>query len=210
MLHYQTISQGGPLMYLLLACSCIGVALIVERCVFWIMEERKKRTACYSNISKLSIDGKFAEALEQLAARMPEQQQIRHALEKKNLGRLSASLSLEANRLYTRGTRTLPWLETLAAISPLLGILGTVLGIIKAFQGLNLQSAAAADVIAAGLSEALFTTAFGLIIAVPALVLFNYFSGKATRYARDIFTIASEVSLHDTPLPATSVSKEEA
>jgi biopolymer transport protein ExbB len=71
-------------------------------------------------------------------------------------------------------------LGTIATISPLLGLLGTVVGMISAFTGLTETSGANPDLLAAGISQALITTAFGLFIAVPGLVLHKYYEQKVT------------------------------
>ena len=71
-------------------------------------------------------------------------------------------------------------LGTLATITPLLGLLGTVVGMITAFTGLSETSGANPDILATGISQALITTAFGLFIAVPGLVLHKYFEQKVT------------------------------
>jgi len=76
--------------------------------------------------------------------------------------------------------KNLNMLGTIATISPLLGLLGTVVGMITAFTGLTETSGANPDLLAAGISQALITTAFGLMIAVPGLVLHKYFEQKIT------------------------------
>ena len=76
--------------------------------------------------------------------------------------------------------RNLNMLGTLATITPLLGLLGTVVGMITAFTGLSETSGANPDILATGISQALITTAFGLFIAVPGLVLHKYFEQQVT------------------------------
>jgi biopolymer transport protein ExbB len=76
--------------------------------------------------------------------------------------------------------RNLNMLGTIATISPLLGLLGTVVGMITAFTGLTETSGANPDLLAQGISQALITTAFGLFIAVPGLVLHKYFEHKVS------------------------------
>ena len=76
--------------------------------------------------------------------------------------------------------RNLNMLGTIATISPLLGLLGTVIGMITAFTGLSEAAGANPDALAAGISQALITTAFGLFIAVPGLVLHKYFEQKVS------------------------------
>ena len=87
--------------------------------------------------------------------------------------------------------RRLSMLGTIATISPLLGLLGTVVGMITAFTGLTESSGANPDLLAAGISQALITTAFGLMIAVPGLVLHRYFEQKITYL---LITLQKEVS----------------
>ena len=74
--------------------------------------------------------------------------------------------------------RNLSMLSTIASISPLLGLLGTVVGMITVFSNIDVNGSANTDLLAAGISEALITTAFGLIIAVPAIVFYRYFEQK--------------------------------
>jgi biopolymer transport protein ExbB len=82
-------------------------------------------------------------------------------------------------------------LGTIATISPLLGLLGTVIGMITAFTGLSEVTGANPDALAAGISQALITTAFGLFIAVPGLVLHKYFEQKVSYL---LITLQIEVS----------------
>jgi biopolymer transport protein ExbB len=82
-------------------------------------------------------------------------------------------------------------LGTLATISPLLGLLGTVVGMITAFTGLSEVTGANPDVLAEGISQALITTAFGLFIAVPGLVMHKYFEQKISHL---LINLQAEVS----------------
>jgi biopolymer transport protein ExbB len=82
--------------------------------------------------------------------------------------------------------RGLGVLETVAGIAPLLGLLGTVLGMIEVFDIISRQGAGQAQNLSGGIAEALITTATGLFIGIPALVFYNYFTGKAERLVLDI------------------------
>jgi biopolymer transport protein ExbB len=77
-------------------------------------------------------------------------------------------------------------LETIAVIAPLMGLLGTVLGMIRVFNVIKEQGIGQASALAGGIYEALFTTVTGLFIAIPALIFFNYFSHKAEDFVLDI------------------------
>ena len=98
----------------------------------------------------------------------------------KNLPRenLESKIEEKAAEVQYSLERNLTMLGTTATISPLIGLLGTVVGMITAFTGLTETSGANPDLLAAGISQALITTAFGLLIAVPGLVLHKYFEHK--------------------------------
>jgi len=81
----------------------------------------------------------------------------------------------------TRLTRRLGILETVAAVSPLLGLLGTVLGMIRVFATISSAGLGSPEVLSTGISEAMVTTAAGLIIGIPALVAYNWLNGRADR-----------------------------
>ena len=88
--------------------------------------------------------------------------------------------------------RNLTMLGTLATISPLIGLLGTVMGMITAFTGLTETSGANPDLLASGISSALITTAFGLLIAVPGLVSHKFFEQRITHHLINLQTEVSE------------------
>ncbi len=90
--------------------------------------------------------------------------------------------------------RYLRSLGALAAVSPLLGILGTVLGMIKAFNVIAASGSRRPDLIASGISEALITTAFGLLVAIPLYLFFHYFRGKVERLLSRMEESAEEVA----------------
>ncbi len=93
----------------------------------------------------------------------------------------------------TRLTRRLGILETVAAVSPLLGLLGTVLGMIRVFGTISLAGLGNPETLSSGISEAMVTTAAGLIIGIPALVAHNWLSGRADRIIFELEFYASKV-----------------
>lgn len=96
---------------------------------------------------------------------------------------------LEATRL----TRRLGILETVAAVSPLLGLLGTVLGMIRVFATISGAGLGSPEVLSTGISEAMVTTAAGLIIGIPALVAYNWLNGRADRIIFDLEFHSSKI-----------------
>jgi len=93
----------------------------------------------------------------------------------------------------TRLTRRLGVLETVAAVSPLLGLLGTVLGMIRVFATISLAGLGNPETLSSGISEAMVTTAAGLIIGIPALVAYNWLNGRADRIIFDLELYSSKV-----------------
>ena len=89
--------------------------------------------------------------------------------------------------------RGLPALETIAGIAPLLGLLSTVLGMIKVFTVISKQGTGQASLLAGGISEALITTVTGLVIGILALIMYNYFSNRAENYILDIEKYTSKL-----------------
>ena len=96
---------------------------------------------------------------------------------------------LEATRL----TRRLGILETVAAVSPLLGLLGTVLGMIRVFATISGSGLGSPEVLSTGISEAMVTTAAGLIIGIPSLVAYNWLNGRADRIIFDLEFHSSKI-----------------
>ncbi|MEN8007633.1 MAG: MotA/TolQ/ExbB proton channel family protein [Candidatus Krumholzibacteriota bacterium] len=90
-------------------------------------------------------------------------------------------------------TRRLGVLETVAAVSPLLGLLGTVLGMIRVFATISLAGLGNPETLSSGISEAMVTTAAGLIIGIPALVAYNWLNGRADRIIFDLEFYSSKV-----------------
>ena len=93
----------------------------------------------------------------------------------------------------TRLSRRLGVLETVAAVSPLLGLLGTVLGMIRVFATISLAGLGNPETLSSGISEAMVTTAAGLIIGIPALVAYNWLNGRADRIIFDLEWYSSKV-----------------
>ena len=90
--------------------------------------------------------------------------------------------------------RRLPFLATVANVSPFIGLLGTVWGIMAAFRDIGLQGAANLAVVAPGIAEALVATAAGLAAAIPAVVAYNYFNARINGFQRDLERFAAELA----------------
>jgi biopolymer transport protein TolQ len=108
-----------------------------------------------------------------------------------NLTAVQRAAQIASSEELTRLERRLPWLATTGAVAPFIGLFGTVWGIIDAFHGLGDAGAATLRAVAPGISEALITTAFGLLAAIPAVIAYNIFTNRMREFAArmDDFTL---------------------
>jgi len=176
----EFITAGGIFMWPLLACSVLIIAFSIERA--WFLQKRLICPDGLSNqlrnlIQTQNIDNKQAEEISNLSSLGFL---LVNCLKYKKLPRenLESKIEEKAAEVQYSLERNLTMLGTIATISPLIGLLGTVVGMITAFTGLTETTGANPDLLAAGISQALITTAFGLLIAVPGLVLHKYFEHK--------------------------------
>ncbi len=111
----------------------------------------------------------------------------------RNIAPLERSAQTAASEAVTALERRLTWLATIAATSPFVGLFGTVIGVVDAFQGLGTAGAATLRAVAPGISEALITTAAGLFVAVPAVVAYNQFAARVRIFASAIDDFSREL-----------------
>lgn len=197
-MNYELFRQGGVVMWVLLGCSVGGIALVMERAIFWFLEARRLDLNGLDNFLEHARDGEYREARDY--ARDTESDLLNRlvqAWEDQGPEALVKVLDLTINRVQKRATRYLFALKTIVSVSPLLGILGTVVGIIQSFEVLGATGTAAEpQAVGAGLAQALVTTAFGLIIAVPCLIAHNYFLAKARAYVERLDESADELAYY--------------
>jgi biopolymer transport protein ExbB len=161
----KLIELGGPVVMLLLALSIVGTAIVLVK----LVQLRSVSGARFKRVEQ-SLEADSTEQLQGLHG--PIAALARHGLAARAEGvaleSLEADLARRGNRLISDCGRNLRPLELIAYLSPLLGLLGTVLGMIEAFRGLEAQTAQGdAGMLAGGIWEALLTTALGLGIAIP-------------------------------------------
>ena len=125
----------------------------------------------------------------------------------RNLVPLERSAQTAASEAVTTLERRLTWLATIAATSPFVGLFGTVMGIVDAFQGLGTAGAATLRAVAPSISEALITTAAGLFVAVPAVVAYNQFTARIRVFASAIDDFSRELlnSMEEIPVRTAAV-----
>ena len=178
------IYQGGWFMLPLLICSILLISIVIER--FWFLQKRLVvPNGVLNNFVRLVKTEKISITQQEsfsntsslgalLVVAYKYRDKSRMSLEEK-ISEKAADIKLDLER-------NLNMLGIIASISPLLGLLGTVVGMITVFANINLLGTSSnADFLASGISEALITTAFGLIVAVPGLVFYRMFQHKVDK-----------------------------
>jgi biopolymer transport protein ExbB len=181
---YEYFVKGGPVMWPLLLCSVVSLAVTLERLgAFW-QRARRRRPAVVERMLALASQGRFDEALAAgRESRDPLAATLADGLAHREYG-LSDAIATAAQEEIGRARRGLGVLDTIITVAPLLGILGTVTGIIGAFDMLGQRGAPDPKVVTSGIAEALITTAAGLIIAIASLLPYNYFMSRVQRLTR--------------------------
>ena len=176
----EFITAGGPFMWPLLACSVLIISISIEKS--WFLQNRLISPKGLSNqivnlLEKDLMNNKQASEISNLSSLGFL---LINCIKYKDLPRENLESKIEEKAVEVKYVleRRLSMLGTIATISPLLGLLGTVVGMITAFTGLTETSGANPDLLAAGISQSLISTAIGLLIAVPGLVLHKYFEQK--------------------------------
>jgi biopolymer transport protein ExbB len=176
----EVIRSGGPVMYPLLLCSLLVVAIIVERAIN-LRASKVLTPTTVERVSGLVEGGRIDRAIE-VCRENPGMFSsiVLPALETADRGEAAAKEAVEdAGRHETaRLSRYMTALGTIAAVAPLLGLFGTVTGMIEVFRTIAQSGVGQAAELSGGISQALVTTAFGLLVAIPALVGYNYFTSR--------------------------------
>ncbi len=194
---------GGILMYFIFFLGVIGLYAILERTFYFTFKERNNFAKIPSNIRNLIKDSQIKDAIIKLNSNKSSTSSVLKEIliygYKENKESLSAleekgrEKAIEQIKLLERNM----WLLSIAAhASPLLGLLGTVTGMIKAFQAIALHGTGDAGILAKGISEALYTTASGLIVAIPCMIFYNYFNRKIDLIVGDIEKTSTELINH--------------
>ncbi len=192
---WNFLQRGGIVMIPLMLCSILALAIIIERSI----SLRKKRILSPKIISVIEAINKPEDI--HLAISICQKQKgafsniiqlglENQALPKFELKELISDQGRQEMRTLERG---LLILETIAGIAPLLGLLGTVTGMIKIFNVITAQGLGQTQALSGGISEALITTVVGLIIGIPSLVVYNYFADKAENLIMDIEKYTSQL-----------------
>jgi biopolymer transport protein ExbB len=203
----EIFRKGGPIMWPLLATSVMAVTVVIERLLFIARERSRRRPDVVERIFRHAEQGDVA-----AAARAGEgcsdfvARALTYALGQRGHA-LSNALLRAANQELKRFNQGLSILDTIITLAPLLGLLGTVTGMIRSFGLLGGAELEAPTVITGGIAEALIATAFGLGIAIVALIPYNYLNSRLDEARHEIEDAATHLELllqkpdaHEDPL----------
>jgi len=176
---WEIIIAGGPVMWPIMLCSVVAAAIVLER--LWTLQPkrvipRELSARVWKLVESRTLNERHIEAL---ARNSPLGRVLAAGLANHDKGRdiMKEAIEDTGRHVVHELERFLNPLGTIAAISPLLGLLGTVLGMIQAFEAITSQGVGDPRTLSGGIGEALITTAAGLIVAIPALLAYRYLRG---------------------------------
>lgn len=180
--------KGGFLMYPIFICSLIAITIFFER-MFFLKSIKTKTKRFVLRVKNLVKKGSIELAISACRkSPTPISEIMLAGLMKFGRGRDEMKEAIEdsANQEIPVLERNLSTLSTIGNITPLLGLLGTVFGMVKAFNVIAVMGVGKPEALAGGISEALLTTAFGLSIAIPTIVVYNYLSHRVDKLIREM------------------------
>ncbi len=192
---FDLFQKGGIVMYPLLACSVISLTVILERSFFWLREKRKTDNRLVDEVLDLSRLKKYDDIKTKTRGSSDFVVRILVCGLVHREYSLSKAMEMAALEEIKRMKRYLPVLDTMITAAPLLGILGTVLGIIHSFDMLGKAGIQDPQAVTGGIAQALLTTAAGLLIAIFTLFPYNYFMSKVEKAALRIEEYATSLEI---------------
>jgi biopolymer transport protein ExbB len=192
----ELFHKGGPIMWPILITSILALTVVLERLFFILRETMRRQPAVVEQMLTAVERGDFAEA-----------QRLGHGSRDFIARALFYALSHDdklnavqraAGRELQRYNRGISVLDTAITVAPLLGLLGTVTGMIRSFSLLGGQELGAPSAITGGIAEALIATVFGLGVAILALLPFNFLNAQLERARHEVSDAASQLEAHVT------------
>lgn len=194
---WYLLKTGGPTMMVLLLCSIVSFAIIVERVLYYKRSSKARRDDFMRAVVSALEKKNAAEALELCKKTDAPFSRVVHA---------GLSLSGQGEKVISNGMERQIVVETthleklidvegtLGSTSVYIGLFGTVLGIMKAFHDIAASGSGGINVVIGGISESLLCTAAGLFVAVPAVIAYNFFVKRIDSFVTDMELCASEIS----------------
>ncbi len=187
--------KGGPIMYPLLACSIIVLTVIIDRFIFWIRTAMFRKQPLVDEVLELCRKGDWNSVRKNTAGSKDYLIKILISGILHREFSMAKAMESAAAEEIKRMRRYMSVLDTMITVAPLLGILGTVIGIITSFEMLGTVGIEHPQAVTAGIAQALITTATGLSIAIFTVFPYNYFNSRVEHAARDIEKYATSLEI---------------
>lgn len=191
----QAIMAGGFTIYILIFCSVLSIAIIIERYMYYRSRSRVKRADFMARIKKELEKNDIESAVKICSkSKTPFSNVVHSALifarhtEKEISNNMERTIVVETNLLEKRTAVV----GTIGSTAVYIGLFGTVLGIMRAFGDISTAGTGGINVVMNGISESLVCTAAGLCVAVPAVIAYNYFIKRIDNFITDMELCASE------------------
>lgn len=203
----SVMNKGGPDMYILLILSIAVVAIVIERLFFFSTQHGDTKGLLKqigTKIASNDLPGAI-KVCQQNKGMLPRILEFGLLRGEKNRADITDALSIALMEHLNALERNLGIIGTIAVIAPFVGLAGTVLGIIKAFNEIALKGNSTPAVVAGGVSEALITTFAGLSVAIVAVIFFNFFKARIKAYNQEMIVAANQLAemlhFHNTGAP---------
>lgn len=192
---WQLLRAGGFTMYILLSCSVLSVAIILERAIYYRRRSKVRKVDFMMQVREALEKGHVHKAIEICNQIDTPFSRVVHSglsLHGHNEVVVSNAMEREVTVETTKLERLTSIVGTIGSTAVYIGLFGTVLGIIRAFHDISKSGSGGISVVINGIAEALVCTAAGLCVAVPAVIAYNYFVKRVDGFISDMELCASE------------------
>ncbi|MGD1987095.1 MAG: MotA/TolQ/ExbB proton channel family protein [Desulfobacterales bacterium] len=192
---WHIFDKGGPVMYPLLACSIIALSVVIERTIFWFRLGLRSQPSLVDEVLELSRQGDWESIRNKtLHAKDYMIKILVSGILHREFSMIKAMEAAAADEIKHM-RRFMGVLDTMITVAPLLGIFGTVLGIISSFEALGSAGIEHPQEVTIGVAQALITTAAGLGIAILSVFPYNYFNSRVENAAVQIEKYATSLEI---------------
>jgi len=205
----EIFHKGGPVMYPLLFCSLAALTVVIERVLFWMREDMRRDQKLVDRVLELCQKGNWGEVKKTVTGSHDYIIRILiTGILHRDFSMIKAMESAAAEEVK-KMRRYMTVLDTMITVAPLLGIFGTVLGIISSFDLLGSTGIEHPQAVTAGIAQALITTAAGLAIAILSVFPYNYFNSRVQNAVITIERYATSLEIVYEKLAKYSCNEEE-
>ncbi len=201
----EIILKGGVVMYPLLACSVCVLTIIIERTFFWMILNRRHNPQLINEVLESCQQGDWELVRKKTTGSKDYTIRVLVSGIVHRKFSMTKAMEVAAIQEIEKMRRGMGVLDTMITVAPLLGILGTVIGIILSFEMLAIEGIENPQVVTGGIAQALITTATGLTIAILAVIPFNYFNVKVEQAVQAMEQYATSLEIvYEKLLPEAS------